>query len=151
MSKLNKSLIGELQTLSLEKKIQNALEGRDLNWTGYDHTSELNPSQAIVKSGAAASCNRVLLWLASKEHDFVRSPLKGGVLYSLLGELNSSTNLKFWEERIKTRFNEEFSGDLDLLLLKLTPDSTYRHLNIQMIVRDKLTNKTFPVNTEASK
>lgn len=150
MSKLNRALVGDLQTTTLKEKIQNSIQGTDLWWLGYDHNSSTNPTTTIVSTNVRANVNRVLLWLASKENDYVREPLKGGVLYNLLGTLNNSTNLSQWEDLIKSRFNEEFANDLDLLMLTLTPDPTYKRLYVQMIVRDKVTNKTFPVSTEAS-
>lgn len=150
MSKLNRALVGDLQTTTLKEKIQNSIQGTDLWWLGYDHNSGTNPTTTIVSTNARANVNRVLLWLASKENDYVREPLKGGVLYNLLGTLNNSTNLSQWEDLIKSRFNEEFANDLDLLMLTLTPDPTYKRLYVQMIVRDKVTNKTFSVSTEAS-
>lgn len=150
MSKLNRALVGDLQTTTLKEKIQNSIQGTDLWWLGYDHNSGANPTTTIVSTNIRANVNRVLLWLASKENDYVREPLKGGVLYNLLGTLNNSTNLSQWEDLIKSRFNEEFANDLDLLMLTLTPDPTYKRLYVQMIVRDKITNKTFPVSTEAS-
>lgn len=150
MSKLNRALVGDLQTTTLKEKIQNSIQGTDLWWLGYDHNSGTNPTTTIVSTNVRANVNRVLLWLASKENDYVREPLKGGVLYNLLGTLNNSTNLSQWEDLIKSRFNEEFANDLDLLMLTLTPDPTYKRLYVQMIVRDKVTNKTFPVSTEAS-
>lgn len=151
MSKLNKSLISDSQTRTLSERIQNAIQGTDLWWLGYDHNSNQNPTQTIVCTNTRAHINRVLLWLASKECDYVREPLKGGILYNLLGTLSHDTNLSTWEDIIKSRFNEEFAQDLDLLLIKLTPDKSYRKLTVQMIVRDKIANKTFPVTTEASK
>lgn len=150
MSKLNRALVGDLQTTTLKEKIQNSIQGTDLWWLGYDHNSGTNPTTTIVSTNVRANINRVLLWLASKENDYVREPLKGGILYNLLGTLSNNTNLSQWEDLIKSRFNEEFANDLDLLLLTLTPDPTYKKLYVQMIVRDKVTNKTFPVSTEAS-
>lgn len=148
MSSLNKSIIGDYQTKTLEEKIKASTNGVDLNLYGYDHTSGKSPSD-IVKSGAKAHVNRILFWLSSKPNDFIRESLKGGILYSLIGQLNKDTNLQSWENLIKSKFASEFSSDLDLLYLKLNTDVSYKKLIINMVVRDRLTNNTFAVATGA--
>lgn len=146
MPRLNSPLIGDIQSTNLHKKINTSLNEVDLNWLGNDRHSK----DSFEKYGTKANVNRVLLWLASKPDDFIRESLKGGILYSLLGQLTSDTNLRDWENKIKERFNAEFSQDLEIFLLKLTTDKTYKKLKIEMIVRDCLLNKTFPVSTEAA-
>ena len=94
--------------------------------------------------------NRVLFWLTTKSNEYVRQPNKGGVLYSLLGTLSNDTNLSEWETEIKARFNTEFGSDLELVYLKLSTDKKNRKLNIEMVVRDVLSNRTFPITTGAS-
>lgn len=149
MSNLNKSLISDFQTKTFEEKIKASVNGVDLYWLGYDHTSDLLPS-SVERYGVQANINRVLLWLSSKPNDYIRESLKGGILYSLLGQLTQDTNLEDWERIIKSRFNDEFANDLDLFYLKITPDKAYRKITINMIVRDKVTNNTFPLTTEAT-
>ena len=144
MPKLNKSIIGELQDLSLKDKIDRSHRGVDIDFQG---ANSLN-IEGLVKIGYDAHINRAFLWLASKRNDYVRESFKGGVLYDLLGILDSNTNLTYWEDTIKRRFNDEFSNDLELLTLKLTMDKTRRKLTLNMIVKDNLENKTFPASTE---
>ena len=55
----------------------------------------------------------------------------------------------FFVEFIKEKFNDEFSGELELVYLKLTSNPKQKKIIINMIVRDKLENKTFPISTEA--
>lgn len=150
MNRLNQSLIGELQSKTFQNKTDSLNNWVDLNWKGYDHNSTQDPS-SIEKYRVNAHVNRVLLWLASKPLDYVRSDFRGGVLYELIGKLNSETNLQDWKSSIQNRFNNEFSQDLNLLYLDLKTDKTYKKLYINMIVRDALNNSVFPITTEASK
>ena len=146
MPRLNSPLISDLQSTTFKEKINTSLNEVDLNWLGNNRYSD----DSFEKYGTKANVNRVLLWLASKPDDYIRESLKGGILYSLLGQLTSDTNLREWESSIREKFNAEFSQDLEIFLLKLTADKTYKKLKIEMIVRDVLLNKTFPVSTEAS-
>ena len=57
--------------------------------------------------------------------------------------------LSSWDQTIKSKFNEEFSGELELVYLKLSSNPKQRKIIINMIVRDRLENKTFPISTEA--
>ena len=147
MSNLNKSLISDLQTKTLQEKIDSAVTVVDLYWLGYDHTSELSPS-ILERYNVQAHINRVMLWLSSKPNDYVREALKGGILYSLLGEIMNEENLSSHEEIIKARFTAEFANDLDLLYLKLSKSKTGRGLSINMIVKDKLLDTVIPINAE---
>lgn len=150
MSNLNQSIIGELQSKTLQEKVNTLNNWVDLSWRGYDHSSYEDPS-SVEKYGIKAHINRVLLWLASKPLDYVRSDFKGGVLYSLLGKLNSDANLLEFKQDIQNRFNLEFSQDLTLLFLELKTDKSYKKLYINMIVKDAITDSVFPITTEASK
>lgn len=149
MSNLNKSLIGDLQTKTLQEKIISAITVVDLNWLGYDHLSGLSPS-TIEKYNVQAHINRVMLWLSSKPNDYVRESLKGGILYTLLGESMSDENLASKEELLKVRFSDEFANDLDLIYLKLTRSTVGRGLIVNMIVRDRLVNITIPISAEVA-
>lgn len=144
MSKLNKSIIGELQSLTLKDKIDKSLSGVDINYQGRNRLYSNN----LVKKGYDAHINRALFWLSSKRDDYVRESFKGGVLYDLLGILDSNTNLSYWEDTIKRRFNDEFSNDLELVMLELIMDKTRRKLTLNMIIKDVIENKTFPASTE---
>jgi len=146
MSRLNSSLINDYQSKTLAEKIESVTNGIDFNYLGYDKSKS---EKSFVKYGNDANINRVLFWLSSKRKDYVREEFKGGILYDLLGQLCSTTNLTDWENTIRSKFNEEFSEDLNIVLLKLTTDKTYRKLVINMVVQDKLKNITFPVSTEA--
>lgn len=146
MSRLNRSLIDDVQSKTLEERIESAVNGIDIDYLGFD---KLDPKSTFIKTGSDANVNRVLFWLSSKRKDYVREEFKGGILYDLLGQLCSDTNLAEWENAITAKFNEEFSGDLNLVLLRLTTDKTYRRLIINMVVQDRVKNITFPVSTEA--
>ncbi len=146
MSRLNRSLIDDFQSKTLEERIESAVNGIDINYLGYDRS---DPKSVFIKTGTDANVNRVLFWLSSKRKDYIREEFKGGILYDLLGQLCSDTNLAEWETAIASKFNEEFSGDLNLVLLRLTTDKTYRRLIINMVVQDRVKNITFPVSTEA--
>ena len=147
MSKLNKSLINDLQSLSFEEKLEDTYKTIDFNYLGFDRT---NPKSTLLKYGRDANANRVLLWLTSKKLDYVREPDKGGLLYSILGMLNSDYNLSEIENRFRQCFNDEFIGQFNLVMLNLIPDKRNRKLYIYMTVFDKITLSTFKVNTEAS-
>lgn len=144
MAKLNKSIIGELQSLSLKDKIDKTLSGVDIDYRGRNRLY----GNTLVKKGYEAHLNRALLWLASKRNDYVREDLKGGVLYDLLGIVDSSIDLSYWEDIIKEKFNNEFSNDLELIMIKLTMDRTKRKLTLNMIIKDVIENITFPASTE---
>lgn len=146
MSRLNRSLIDDVQSKTLEERIESAVNGIDVDYLGFDKS---DPKSTFIKTGTDANVNRVLFWLSSKRKDYVREEFKGGILYDLLGQLCSDTNLAEWENAISAKFNEEFSGDLNLVLLRLTADKTYRRLIINMVVQDRVKNVTFPVSTEA--
>lgn len=147
MARLNKSQINDLQSMTFEDKVEDSVIGLDFNYLGFN--KNINDSK-LLKYGTDANVNRVLFWLSSKKTDYVREPDKGGVLYELLGKLNNTTNLQEWEDGIKDKFNREFFGDMQMLMLQLIPDKKYKKLIINMVVMDKLTNKTFPIGTEAS-
>lgn len=147
MARLNKSLINDLQSFTFEEKVEDSQVGLDINYLGYDKNI---PNLKFLKYGTDANVNRVLFWLGSKKTDFVREPNKGGVLYELIGSLSNNTNLKEWESGIKDKFNQEFSDDMQILVLNLSANHKLKKLTINMIVMDKVTNRTFPVGTEAS-
>ena len=65
----------------------------------------------------------------------------------MLGEVTRESNLKEWEYTIKNRFNEEFSGDLDLMLVTVSLDNDNKKIIIDMVVRDTIDNRTFPIST----
>lgn len=141
----NHSLMTDLQTKSIDERINISARGMDFDYRGYD----VKKGGLFVKSGVDANVNRVLFWLASKRFDYTRSALRGGVLYDLLGILSNDTNLQYWEEEISKRFNAEFSNDLGLIVCRLSTDRNRRILRVNMVVQDRLNGKTFPVNTEA--
>lgn len=146
MAKLNSSYISDLQSTSLEEKIESSKNSVDLYYEGYDRNSNI----AFEQYGKYAHINRVLLWLSTKPRDYVRSSFTGGILYSLLGQLGNDTNLKSWENDIREKFNEEFSADLQLMYITLDLDKTRRILHISMIVRDLISNEVYPISTETS-
>lgn len=149
MSRLNKSLIGDIQsTPTISSKIDAIPEKYgDINYLGYDSSTK---DDSFYLSGNDVYENQVLFWLSSKKGDYVRQPNKGGILYSLLGQLNSDTNLSEWEQDITSAFNEEFGGFLSLMYIKLYTDKSFRRLVITMIVMDNITKKTATITTGAS-
>lgn len=147
MSKLNRSLINDLQNKTFEDKLKDTYKSIDFNYLGYDRTK---PEDKLIKYGTDANINKVLFWLSSKKLDYVREPDKGGVLYSLLGLLNSEDGLAEAENLIKQRFNDEFMGYMDLVVLKLIPNKKSKKLVIYMAVYDKISLSTFNMSTEVS-
>jgi len=147
MARLNKSLVNDLQTMTFQDKVADNLISLDFNFFGFDKKID---ESTLLRYGNNANVNRVLFWLSSKRTDYVREPEKGGVLYEFLGKLNSNTNINDWEESLTIKFNNEFFNDMQIVTLKLTPDYKKRKLAIMMVVLDKVTNRTFPVGTEAS-
>lgn len=147
MSKLNKSLVNDLQSLTFEEKLEDVYKTIDLNYLGYNR---LNKKSSLLKYGTDANVNRILLWLSSKKYDYVREPDKGGVLYSLLGKSNSEINIEEAEDHFKRCFTDEFTDYFDLLILKLIPQNKQRKITIYMVVFDRITLSTFTVSTEAS-
>ena len=139
------SIIKDIQDKTIGTLIEKTNNGVDINYLGYSSVYR-NP---IVKSGTNAHINRVLFWLSSKRDDYVRESFKGGILYDLLNIRCNDEELSSWEQTIKSKFNEEFSGELELVYLKLSSNPKQRKITINMIVRDRLENKTFPVSTEA--
>ena len=142
----NTSLITDLQSSDIPRNINIDSRRIDINYRGYDSRKAL---KNFVLSGVNADANRVLFWLSSKRDDYVRSYLKGGVLYELLGEIANSDNLDYWKGEISRRFNDEFSGEMNLLYIDLDIDKKRKTLRIGMMVQDRLLGVTFPVNTEA--
>lgn len=147
MSKLNKSLVNDLQSMTFEEKLEDSYKTIDFNYLGFN---KANPQSKLIKYGKDANINRVLFWLSSKKNDYVREPEKGGLLYSLLGTITSEDNLEEVEDRFKNIFNEEFFNMMDLIMVKLLPDKRSRKLIIYLVVFDKITMTTFSLNTEAS-
>lgn len=143
----NSPIMTDLQSSSVNKNIYRGLTRVDLNYRGYD--SRKPSKNSLVLNEPDADVNRVLFWLSSKRDDYVRSYLKGGVLYDLLGTIASSPNLEYWKGEITRRFNEEFNGELVLLFIDLTINKGRRTLKLEMIVQNRYLGTTFPVNTEA--
>ena len=143
----NPSSITELQTYDIPQNINIYSRRVDLNYKGNDAT---DPSDTLVLSGVKADVNRVLFWLSSKRNDYVRSSLKGGVLYDMIGLLANEDNFDFWKNELKSRFNSEFNQEMILLYLDFSINKKTRTLKIYMTVQDRLLGVTFPVNTEAS-
>lgn len=139
------SIIKNIQDKTIGTLIEKTNNGADIHYLGYSTVSR-NP---IVKRGTDAHINRVLFWLSSKRDDYVRESFKGGILYDLLNIRCNEEELSYWEQTIKSKFNEEFSGELELVYLKLSSNPKQRKITINMIVRDRLENKTFPISTEA--
>lgn len=146
MARLNGSYISDLQSRTFEEKIESSKNSVDLYYEGYDR----NKNIAFEQYGRYSHVNRVLLWLASKPHDFVRVSFTGGILYSLIGQLTSDSNLKEWENEIRDRFNEEFMNDLQLMYITLKIDKTRKILSVNLIVRDVISNEMYPITTETS-
>ena len=143
---VNNSIIKNTQDKTIVSLIDKSNNGVDINYLGYSSVLR----SPIVKSGTNAHINRVLFWLSSKRDDYVRESFKGGILYDLLNIRCNDEELTSWEQTIKSKFNEEFSGELELIYLKLNSNPKQRKITINMIVRDRLENKTFPVSTEAN-
>lgn len=143
---VNNSIIKNTQDKTIVSLIDKSNNGVDINYLGYSSILR-NP---IIKRGTNAHINRVLFWLSSKRDDYVRESFKGGILYDLLNIRCTDEELTSWEQTIKSKFNEEFSGELELVYLKLNSNPKQRKITINMIVRDRLENKTFPVSTEAN-
>ena len=139
------SIIKDIQDKTIGTLIEKTNNGVDISYLGYSAVNR----NSIVKSGTKAHINRVLFWLSSKRDDYVRESFKGGILYDLLNIRCNDEELSSWEQTIKSKFNEEFSGELELVYLKLSSNPKQRKIIINMIVRDRLENKTFPISTEA--
>lgn len=148
MAVLNNSVIKDSQLKSLKDRIYYGTNSIDLNFRGYDHT---DPDSSIIMKRDKANVNRVLFWLSSKKDDYIRESLKGGVLYSLLGVLCSTTNLSEWEQTITVQFNSAFANDMSLMYIKLYADKNYRKIIVTMVVKDLVDESVFTVSTEASK
>ena len=146
----NPIITSDLQTRNISQNVNISLRRVDLNFMGNKTLSRYSKEKKLELSGVQADVNRELFWLSSKRDDYVRSYLKGGVLYDLLGSLANEPNLEYWKEEITRRFNEEFSGEMTLFFIELTINKKTRTLIINMVVRDNFSNITFPVNTEAA-
>lgn len=142
---VNNSIIKNTQDKTIVSLIDKSNNGVDINYLGYSSILR----SPIIKSGTNAHINRVLFWLSSKRDDYVRESFKGGILYDLLNIRCTDEELTSWEQTIKSKFNEEFSGELELVYLKLSSNPKQRKIIINMIVRDRLENKTFPISMEA--
>lgn len=148
MARLNRVfIIDEHQEYLLQDAVSDLQNDCDLNYLGYNR---LNSKQKFFVKGKEAHINRVLLWLASKSNDYVRQSLKGGVLYSLLGQKAAEPDLEAWKAEIKTRFNHDFSQDLTLITLDLDMNKTTKVLGIRMIIQDNITKAMIPVSTGVS-
>lgn len=139
------SIINMAQENLLKNLVDTSNNGVDVNYLGYSSLKK----NSIVKKGTEAHVNRVLFWLSSKRDDYVRESFKGGILYDLINIRCTQEELNSWEQTIKTKFNEEFSGELELVYLKLTSNPKQKKITINMIIRDRLENSTFPLSTEA--
>lgn len=146
----NPSRISDLQSYTISQNINISTREFDINYNGYKALNPNSENKSLVLSGVKADANRVLFWLSSKRDDYVRSYLKGGVLYDLLGQVANDSNLDYWREEIVRRFNEEFSGEMTMLFIELNINKKTKTLIINMIVKDNFNDVTFPVNTEAA-
>lgn len=146
MAELNKYLISDSQTKSLEERIEIINNGIDLRLSGYD----LQDGKSIVCTKNEAVINRALFWLTSKEDDFVRNPGHGGTLYDLVGVGITDSNLSAWESSIKDRFNAEFGSELNLIYFKLTGKKDQHKIQMDLLVQDALAkrNYTFSLETD---
>lgn len=142
----NKNSISNLQTQTLQDKINSTYEGIDFNFQGFNHLTD-KPSD-FIKSGNDAHVNRCLLWLCSKVNDYCRESFKGGKLYNLLGLINNDENLEEWRQDLAKKFNNEFAGDLSIFDLNLKTNN--RTVTVTMIVKDVLNNSFFNVSTNAT-
>lgn len=140
----NKSYIDELQSKDLKQTTEVTLNAVDLNWLGF---SRRNTKKGLELYGVDAHINRALLWLAGKSLDYVRESSKSGVLQEFVGKSLEDANLSEWEVKIRKYFNAEFANDLDLVYLKLQGNKMTKDLKIEMIVRDAITNRVFPIST----
>ena len=104
----NPSISSDLQSKNISQNLNISLREVDLNFNGYKKATSRSKEQPLILTGVQADVNRVLFWLSSKRNDYVRSYLKGGILYDLLGEITHEPNLDYWKEEITRRFNEEF-------------------------------------------
>lgn len=144
MARLNKALVGELQEMVFSDQIKEIKGSLDLNYRGYNRE---NPKDFLVKTNYLATVNRVLFWLTSKPNDYIRQSYKGGLLYSMLGSKAADIDIQKWETEIRNKFNQDFSQDLTLTLLKLDMDNFRKVLTIQMIVQDNITKAMTPITT----
>lgn len=145
MAKLNSSYRSDLQSRTFNEKIEISKNTVDLDYEGFNAQTDTS----IERYGVSSHVNRVLMWLASKPNDYVREPGKGGPLWTMLSKRMIDTNMKLWENSLSNRFEEEFSGELELVYLKLTADKTGRGININMVVRDAITREAYTVMTTA--
>ena len=120
------SIIKDIQDKTIGTLIEKTNNGVDINYLGYSAVNR----NSIVKSGTDAHINRVLFWLSSKRDDYVRESFKGGILYDLLNIRCNDEELSSWEQTIKSKFNEEFSGELELVYLKLSSNPKQRKIII---------------------
>lgn len=144
MARLNKALVGELQETVFSDQIKEVKGSLDLNYRGFNRG---NPKDFLVKTNYLATVNRVLFWLTSKPNDYIRQSYKGGLLYSMLGSKAADIDVQKWETEIRNKFNQDFSQDLTLTLLKLDVDNFRKVLTIQMIVQDNITKAMTPITT----
>lgn len=166
MGTLNPSIISDQQTTSLAEKINQTVNGVDLNWRGYSAKNKGNsasynvsqfvggtevfPINDITLSGDytfekykdRANFNRAVAWLASKHGDYVRQSDKGcGLLYTLIGKTMNDVTLSNLEARISEAFNKDFMSDMEMMNLNITQDVKNHRLIITMVVKDLTTNK----------
>lgn len=144
MARLNKSLVGEFQETILSDQIKEINSSLDLNYRGFNRE---NPKDFLIKYNSQATVNRVLFWLTSKPNDYIRQSYKGGLLYAMLGSKSTDIDVQKWETEIRNKFNQDFSSDLTLTLLKLDVDKFRKILTIQMIVQDNITKAMTPITT----
>lgn len=144
MPTLNSSYISDIQTQNLSEKVETYKNTIDLKYDGYDRYEDI----PFERKGMYSHANRVLLWLASKPNDYVRGNLRGGVLYSLIAQKMNDYNLSDWENTLRNKFNEEFSGELSLVYIKLIENNEKNTLSINLMVRDALSKEAFPLQTE---
>lgn len=143
----NTSLLSELQSTSLAEDSISFIEGKDLNYQGYDLSDKKSEFEL---TGIDAIKNKVLFWLTSTPGDFVRDPNKGGILYSVLGKTINPDRIERIKSNIFSYFEDNFQGELNLLDVSVLPkDLARRSWKITLFVRDPLSRENFKVAVDA--
>jgi hypothetical protein len=136
-------IISELQNKKLAQTSTEFINGVDFNYLG-------NTPEGFVLDGTEAVKNKVLFWLSSAKGDYPREPLKGGILYDLLGRSFTQDNASSIETDIKTFFANHFAQELTLARVKVNPNKSAKRWEITLTVFDPIRRDLFTTSVGVS-
>lgn len=120
-------------------KFKNLADQVDIVNSIYDLSPTFKGPHTIARNNNESNTDRLQLWIDSEVGDVVGDPLHGGVIKSLLGKILNADNLSYYESLVRDRLSADFSGEMEILSVRLVPNKVMKSLTVNIIAIDKLT------------